>query len=161
MIVSPSNLTTDDVTAGQRLPPLEVNVTPRTVVMGASASRDWQPQHHDHAWAVERAGTRDIFLNTPNQAGWIERYLTDWTGPFGRLGRLKFRMRTPVFPGDRLVFNGTVGEVHRDESGCTWVDLDVVLTVNGETVTECSARVAVPTDRQGNPWQLGPDQWQP
>jgi len=30
--------------------------------------------------------TRDIFLNTPNQAAWFERYLTDWTGPTGRLG---------------------------------------------------------------------------
>ena len=63
-----------------------------TVVLGALASRDWRPMHHDHALAVERNGTRDIFMNTPNQAAWFERYLTDWTGPKGRLGRMRFRM---------------------------------------------------------------------
>ena len=50
----------------------------------------------------------DIFLNTPNQAAWFERYVTDWTGPTGRLGRMTFRMRDSVFPGDRMVFAATV-----------------------------------------------------
>ena len=36
--------------------------------------------HHDKDFAVHRNGTQDIFLNTPNQAAWFERYLTDWTG---------------------------------------------------------------------------------
>jgi acyl dehydratase len=159
--VSPTSLTADQVTVGQRLPSLEVNVAALTVVMGASSSRDWQPQHHDHAWAVERAGTKDIFLNTPNQAGWIERYVTEWTGPHGRLGRLKFRMRTSVFPGDTLVFNATVNGITPDERGYSWVDLDVALTVDGQTVTECSARIAIPTTSNDNPWSAGPDRWHP
>src|SRR5438309_11404171 len=110
--------------------------------MGAVASRDWQPQHHDHRWAVERAGTRDIFLNTPNQAGWIERYLTDWTGPHGRLGRMKFRMRNPVYPGDTLAFRGAVLNTMIDEKDCAWIDVDITLTVGDTTATECSARIA-------------------
>ena len=150
-----------EVSAGERLPPLTVDVTARTVVMGASSSRDWQPQHHDHAWAIERAGTRDIFLNTPNQAGWIERYLTSWTGPTGRLGRLRFRMRTPVCPGDRLVFNGTVEEVTVDDAGCCWADIRVDLTVDDATVTECSARIAIPADDDDNPWQRSGNRWRP
>jgi acyl dehydratase len=159
--VSVASLRGDAVTAGQRLPTFELAVTAKTVVMGASSSRDWQPQHHDHEWAVKRAGTRDIFLNTPNQAGWIERYLTDWTGPHGRLGRLSFRMRTPVCPGDTLVFNGTVRAVDTDDEGSTWVDLDLDLTVNDETVTECTARIALPTDQSDNPWALQSDRWRP
>ena len=149
------------VSAGDQLPQLTVDVTARTVVMGASASRDWQPQHHDHAWAIERAGTRDIFLNTPNQAGWIERYLTSWTGPTGRLGRLRFRMRVPVCPGDRLVFNGTVEDVTVDDDGCCWADLRVDLTVDDTTVTECGARIAIPADDDDNPWQRSGDRWRP
>ena len=140
--------------AGDLLPRLEVEVTARTVIMGASSSRDWQPQHHDHAWAVSRAGTKDIFLNTPNQAGWIERYLTDWTGPRGRLGRLKFRMRRSVFPGNLLVFEGTVTAL-----GEGWASVDVRLSVDGETATECTARVAVPRHENDNPWAW-PD-WSP
>jgi acyl dehydratase len=144
---------------GDRLPPLAVEVTARTVIMGASASRDWQPQHHDHAWAVERAGTRDIFLNTPNQAGWIERYLTGWAGPRARLGKLRFRMRRPVCPGDRLVFAGAVTAV--TDGPCRWVDVAVELTVDEEAVTLCAARLAIPGDGADNPWALGADAWAP
>ena len=83
-------LVLSDVAAGQALPELRYDVTATTVVLGALASRDWRPMHHDKDFAVERNGTRDIFLNTPNQAAWFERYLTDWTGPHGRLGRVTF-----------------------------------------------------------------------
>lgn len=149
-----------DIKAGDALPPLEVAVTARTVVLGASSSRDWQPQHHDHAWATARAGTRDIFLNTPNQAGWIERYLTDWTGPNGRLGRLRFRMRKPVCPGDTLVFSGVVENV-TDGGACAWVDVKLDLTVGGETATEATARIAIPRAPGESPWRLGPAEWRP
>lgn len=149
-------VTAADVREGTALPALVVPITPRVVIMGASASRDWQPQHHDHAWAVAKVGPRGIFLNTPNQAGWIERYLTEWAGPKARLGRLRFRMRRPVCPGDELHFNGTVTAV---DGG--WVDLDILLTVDGEVVTKCTARLAVPTDSDDNPWSRTGDDWRP
>ena len=145
-----------EVTVGQTLPELVVEVTPRVVIMGASSSRDWQPQHHDHAWAVEKVGPRGIFLNTPNQAGWIERYLTEWGGPRARLGKLRFRMRRPVCPGDELHFNGTVTGV---DAG--WVDLDVLLTVGDEVVTKCTARIALPSSSDDNPWLRSGDDWRP
>ena len=149
-------LTSADIAPGASVPTLVVEITPRVVIMGASSSRDWQPQHHDHAWAVEKVGPRGIFLNTPNQAGWIERYLTEWAGPKARLGRLRFRMRRPVCPGDELHFDGTVTAV---DDG--WVELDVLLTVDGEVVTKCTARVAVPQDAQDNPWSRSGDDWRP
>jgi acyl dehydratase len=150
-----------EVRPGERLPSLEVAITARTVVLGASSSRDWQPQHHDTHWAVNRAGTRDIFLNTPNQAGWIERFITDWTGPLGRLGRLRFRMRRPVCPGDTLRFDGVVKDVTVDDDGCAWADLEIELTVDGERATECTARVAIPTGIGDNPWRRDASRWKP
>lgn len=69
-----------DLEVGDRLPPLSHRVTATTVVLGALASRDWRPMHHDKDFAIERNGTRDIFINTPNNAAWFERYVTDWTG---------------------------------------------------------------------------------
>ena len=65
---------------------LRYDVTSTTVVLGALAARDWRPMHHDYHFATERNGTQDIFLNTPNQAAWFERYVTDWTGPEGPTG---------------------------------------------------------------------------
>ena len=154
-------LTLPDVHDGDALPELSYDVTATTVVLGAIASRDTRPMHHDHDFAVNRNGTRDIFLNTPNQAAWFERYLTDWSGPKGRLGRMKFRMKGSVFPGDTMVFAGEVERVETDEAGCGWATVLVRLTVDGDLMTDCTARIALPTTDDDNPWTRRGDQWRP
>jgi acyl dehydratase len=150
-----------DVHKGDAVPPLTHDVTATTVVLGALAARDWRPMHHDHDFAVHRNGTRDIFMNTPNQAAWFERYLTDWTGPAGRLGRMKFRMKGSVFPGDTMVLSGTVEQVETDDAGGGWATVLVRLTVDGELMTDCTARIALPTTDDDNPWTRRGDQWKP
>jgi acyl dehydratase len=154
-------LTIDQVKAGDALPELGYDVTATTVVLGALASRDWRPMHHDKDFAQNRNGTRDIFLNTPNQAAWFERYLTDWSGPYGRLGRMKFRMRDSVFPGDRMVFRGRVDAVRTDDAGCGWADLTVTVSVGDKVCTECNARIALPAAAGDNPWTRRGERWKP
>ena len=156
-----AGMTLDAVQEGQQLPDLPYDVTATTVVLGALATRNWRPMHHDKDFAVHRNGTKDIFLNTPNQAAWFERYLTDWTGPKGRIGRMKFRMKGSVFPGDTMVLSGVVEDVTTDDAGCGWVSLLVTLAVDGETKTDCSVRVAVPTGPDDNPWTRRRDTWRP
>jgi acyl dehydratase len=153
--------TLGQVKEGEALPDLPVDVTATTVVLGALASRDWRPMHHDKDFAQKRNGVRDIFINTPHNAAYFERYITDWTGPFGRLGRIQFRMKDSVFPGDRMVFHGRVEKVERDETGCGWVDLALHLTVGDKTTTECRARVALPVDESDNPWKRRGAEWRP
>ena len=159
-----------NVTAGEQLPELAVDVTATTVVLGALATRDWRPMHHDVDFAVNRNGIRNIFLNTPNQQAWFERYLTDWTGPHGRLGRMKFRMLTSVFPDDRMVFTGAVEDVTTDDTGCGWAVVAVALRVASlpgpnamtDTVaTSCTARIALPTTSDDNPWRRRGLNWKP
>lgn len=150
-----------DVAVGGALAPLSVEVTPTTVVLGAIASRDWRPMHHDYKFATERNGVQDIFLNTPNQAAWFERFVTDWTGPHGRLGRMTFRMRNSVFPGATMEFAGTITETATDDAGCGWVGLDVTLTADETVCTTCSVRVALPTSSDDNPWDRRGDRWKP
>ena len=154
-------LTVNDVKAGDALPALSYHVSATTVVLGALASRDWRPMHHDKDFAVERNGVKNIFLNTPNQAAWFERYLTDWTGPRGRMGRMKFRMQSSVFPGDRMVFQAEVEQVKTDETGCSWVDVAVRLTVAHTTATTCNARIALPSHAGDNPWKRRGKDWRP
>jgi acyl dehydratase len=151
----------DDVSAGDELPTLRYAVTATTVVLGALATRDWRPMHHDKDFAVERNGTQDIFLNTPNQAAWFERYLTDWTGPYGRLARVTFRMKGSVFPGDTMELGGVVESTSVDEVGCGFVTVAVTLGVDGDVKTTCAARVAVPRNADDNPWARRGDQWRP
>jgi acyl dehydratase len=154
-------LVLDDVTTGDALPELRYEVTATTVVLGALATRDWRPMHHDKDFAVNRNGTQDIFLNTPNQAAWFERYLTDWTGPHGRLGRVTFRMKGSVFPGDTMVLRGEVESTEVDEVGCGFVTVGVTLSVEGDVKTTCAARIALPVTSDDNPWARRGDQWRP
>jgi len=156
-----ADLTLDRVQTGDVVPELAHDVTATTIVLGALASRDTRPMHHDHDFAVNRNGIRDIFMNTPNQAAWFERYLTDWTGPKGRLGRMKFRMRESVFPGDTMVLRGTVERVEVDATGCGWAEVEVALTVDDVVCTTCTARIAVPTGPDDNPWRRRGDDWRP
>jgi acyl dehydratase len=151
----------DKVTAGEELPKLDYEVSATTVVLGALATRDWRPMHHDKDFAVNRNGTQDIFLNTPNQAAWFERYLTDWTGPHGRLGRVTFRMLGSVFPGDTMTLRGTVEGTEVDGAGCGFVAVAVTLAVGREAKTTCAARVALPRTPEDNPWDRRGDQWLP
>jgi hypothetical protein len=158
--VTPTRLL-DDVHKGESLEPLSYDVTATTIVLGALASRDWRPMHHDHDFAVNRNGTKDIFLNTPNLAAWFERFLTDWTGPHGRLGRMQFRMKGSIFPGDTMVFEGRVTSVGVDEAGCGWAEVGVTVSVGGDVKTSCTARVALPRDVNDNPWRRRGADWKP
>lgn len=154
-------VTLDQAVAGTVLPQLSYDVSATTVVLGALASRDWRPMHHDYKFATERNGTPDIFLNTPNLAAWFERYITDWTGARGRIGRMTFRMRDSVYPGDRMVFAGTVSGSETDETGCGWVSLDISLSVGERLCCTCTARVSLPIDETDNPWARRGDDWRP
>jgi hypothetical protein len=157
----PDTLTADRVKVGDRLPPLSVDVNATKVILGALASRDWRPMHHDRDFAIQRNGMKDIFMNAPTQGAWFERYLTDWTGPTGRLGRTKFRIRDSLFPGDRMVLDGVVERVETDEVGCSWAGVALSMRVDGKVVTECRARIALPSAPGDNPWTRSGDDWKP
>ena len=156
-----ADLLIGDVSVGQEVPALEKDVKPVTVVLGAMASRDWRPQHHDYMFATNNNGVQDIFMNTPNLAAWFERYLTDWTGPRGRIGRIKFRMKDSVFPGDTMNFAGKVTGIEPANGGISWVDVVIELTAGDKNCVSCEARIAVPNDADANPWKLKGDDWKP
>ena len=166
---APAPVLFDSVAVGDALPTLTVDVTPTTVVLGALASRDWRPMHHDYKFATERNGVADIFLNTPNQAAWFERYVADWAGPRARLGRMTFRMKTSVFPGDRMELAATVSDTDTDAVGQGWATLDVTLTATAtddrdpepRLASTCTVRVALPADHDDNPWARRGERWIP
>lgn len=160
-MTAPTLLLLDDVHEGDALPTLTEDVTPTTVVLGALASRDWRPMHHDHKFAVERNGMRDVFLSTPNQAAWFERYLTDWSGPRGRLGRMKFRMKDSVFAGDTMIMEGVVRGTETDETGTGWAEVEVTMRVGDRVSTVCTARIALPVNPDDNPWDRRAERWKP
>ena len=56
-----------------------------------------------------------------------------------------------IFPGDTMVFRGTVTETGIDATGCGWVALEITVSVDGDTKTTCTARVALPVTRRRQP----------
>ncbi|MDZ7733278.1 MAG: hypothetical protein U5R31_09305 [Acidimicrobiia bacterium] len=159
-------LVAGDVAVGDRLPTLSYDVSATTIVLGALAARDWRPMHHDHDFAVNRNGVRDIFMNTPNQAAWFERYITDWTGPHGRLGRMTFRMRGSVFAGDTMTIDGevTTGTGPHDVGGATGTDSHLRARPRRTATTQrppAPPASALPSDADDNPWSRRGDDWKP
>ncbi|RWZ85441.1 acyl dehydratase [Glutamicibacter sp. HZAU] len=96
--------------AGTRLPELRIPITATLIVTGAIATRDFQKVHHDKDVA-EAAGTPNVFMNILTTNALVNRYVGEWAGPAARVGRINIRLGATNFPGDEMVFTGTVESV--------------------------------------------------
>lgn len=101
------NIVIGQISCGDLLPELVVEITSKLIVGGAIASRDFQDVHHDKD-AAQAAGTPDIFMNILTTNGLVGRYVTDWAGDHARLKSVSIQLGVPNFPGDRMTFTGTV-----------------------------------------------------
>lgn len=143
--------------SGEQLPTFVFDIGTRHIVQGAAASRDWQPLHHDHQWARDKAGTGDIILNTPSQVGWILRYATDVFGPASRPGAVRLRMKRPLLPGSELIFGGTVVSDEHSSPGLRWLCIDVRISVGERVASDARVMLALPDPV--SPWSISP--WRP
>jgi len=103
-------LTAEQVQAGQTLPELRIPITATLIVTGAIATRDFQKVHHDKDVA-QAAGTPNVFMNILTTNALVNRYVGEWAGPAARVGRINIRLGATNFPGDEMVFTGTVDSV--------------------------------------------------
>jgi acyl dehydratase len=101
------------VRVGEELPPWEIEITRTLIVAGAIASRDYQDVHHD-AELARAKGSPDIFMNILTTNGLVGRYITDHFGPAAVLRKVAIRLGAPNYPGDTMVFTGTVEELDGD-----------------------------------------------
>jgi hypothetical protein len=97
------------VAVGDELPTLVLPITRTLIVSGAIASRDYQDVHHDSVLAKER-GSKDIFMNILTTNGLVGRYVTDWSGPGGRLSDVNIRLGAPNYPDCTMTLTGSVTE---------------------------------------------------
>lgn len=133
----------EDVNEGDALPTQTRNITRTTIVATAIATRDFQPVHHDHE-AAQKAGVQDIFLNILSTGGLIGKYLTDWSGPEGRLKKIDIKLGATVYPGDTLTSNGKVAKKY-SEGDQQLVDIEYALSVAMGPHAWGSATMALPS----------------
>ncbi len=112
----------NDVTVGESLPPLAIDITTGLVVSGALATRDFEPVHHDKA-AAQATGLPDVFMNILTSQGLMSRYATDWSGPEAVVRSLDLRLGAPNIPGMVMTITGEV--TAKDDANGT-VDIAVI-----------------------------------
>lgn len=95
--------------AGDQLPELILDLDRTSIVAAAIASQDFEDVHHDPGKAAAR-GLRDIILSINSTNGFIDRYVTDWSGPAGRIRSVRLRLGVPHYAGDELRITGEVVE---------------------------------------------------
>ncbi|MFB1001736.1 MAG: MaoC/PaaZ C-terminal domain-containing protein, partial [Pseudomonadales bacterium] len=92
-----SNTYFDQVSVGDKLPQLAIEITPSMIVSTAIASRDYQDVHHDRARAQE-LGSPDIFMNILTSNGLVGSYVADWAGPEAIISSVNIRLGAPNYP---------------------------------------------------------------
>ena len=132
----------DDVSVGDELTTLVIDMTPTRIVAGAIATRDFMPVHHDREYANAQ-GAPDIFMNILSDTGYCSRFLTDWAGPEAMVRKLAIRLGVPVFPGSLLTYTGAVTATELID-GVGIVDVELRATNDlGDHVTG-TARLSLP-----------------
>ena len=110
-----------EVTVGEDLPSLPIELTTSLIVAGAVASQDYTPVHHDKQ-AAQAAGMQDVFMNILTTNGLVSRFVTDWAGPDARVTHLSVKLGTPNLPGDTMTLTGSIREKDED-AGAVVVDV--------------------------------------
>ncbi len=125
------------------LPSLTRIVSARDIAIGAAASRDWQPQHHDIAYA-QGMKLPDIIMNAPTQTGWFHAYAMKWAGTDAWIARWRLKMRRPICPGMEVTYSGTVSRRETGLPGAEWVWLDLQCKAGEETLSTMAILLSWP-----------------
>jgi 3-hydroxybutyryl-CoA dehydratase len=114
-------------------------LTRTDLVRYAGASGDFNPLHHDHAFAAS-AGLPDVMAHGMLSAGLLASAITRWFGP-GSVRRYSVRFRSPVWPGDVLAARCLSMEPASSQPGAE-VNLVLELTrQNGDAVLSGTASI--------------------
>lgn len=111
-----------EISVGDKLPSLDIDITTGLVVCGALATRDFEPVHHDKASAVA-TGLPDVFMNILTSQGLMTRFATDWSGPEAVVKSLDLRLGAPNVPGMVMTMTGAVTAV---DPGTGVVEVEVL-----------------------------------
>ncbi len=132
-----------DVTLGEKLAPLQVDISSGLIVGSAIATRDFTPVHHDRK-AAQAAGLPDIFMNILTSNGFMGRFVTDWAGPDSSIKGISLKLGAPNLPGFVMTINGEV-VAKQDDGGLVDVAVEGDNNVWGTHMSGV-VRVALPLE---------------
>ncbi|MFC1982506.1 hypothetical protein ACFLV5_01775 [Chloroflexota bacterium] len=135
----------EDVSVGDKLPPISLEITVTKLVLQACATRDLYPVHHDRDFARAN-NTKDMFVNTSAYGGFFNRLITDWAGPRSRLKSLGYNMLEMNYPGDIMTASGIIAKKYTaNEEKC----VDLELSISNQRGLTTSGKACVVLPRRG------------
>jgi hypothetical protein len=117
-----NTLTLAEVSVGDKLEAVDIDITNGLVVCGALATRDFEPVHHNKAEA-QAVGLPDVFMNILTSQGLMTRYATDWSGPEAVVESIDLKLGAPNIPGMVMTMTGEVSAI---DANTGVVDLTVL-----------------------------------
>ena len=105
--VNRTKLNAADISVGDEVTPMDIELTHTIVAATAIASRDFMPVHHDKDYALAQFAP-DVFLNIFSTNGFVSKFLTDWAGPNAWVKHIDIRLGVPAVPHQTLRFRGEV-----------------------------------------------------
>ena len=136
------------ITVPAELPEVVDEISYQRVVMNAATTWDYFPGHYDPAYAAKQ-GHPTIFVNTMHLAGFIDRVVTGWAGPYSRIVRRKITIVGSIYAGDAMVCRAKVVDKRCDTSAGTpryLVDLEMAISNQHDQLC-CPAEVTVDLSR--------------
>lgn len=134
----------DDVSPGDEIPGIALEITYQRVIMNAAVTWDWFAGHHDPFYA-QTQGQDSVYLSTLFFTGFVDRCVTEWAGADAVIRRRKIVMSRTICPGQTATANGRVVRL-REEAGPGLIDLEV--EVYGDEVPSVSAEMTVELPRR-------------
>lgn len=137
------SLRSEGVTVGSRLPGFSLPITMKTIVLGATGTRDYMPYHHNVEFC-HRNGIRSAFVNTTFNQALVGRCVTDWAGPEADVRSVTLQMLDQLCLGDTAEVSGQVTRAWA-EGGDRLVEVEVEVRAREITTARAPVVLALPS----------------
>ena len=134
-----------EVSEGDALTQVTMNVPFERVILDAAATQDYFPGHHNPAYARHQ-GQKEIYLNTMAIEGFLDRVATDWAGPHTFIRKRQMQMRSSIYAGDTIRGEGTVEKCYEDD-GRHLLDVRINISTDSGLCVPAVLTLELPADR--------------
>lgn len=133
------------VSAGDEIPSLTLELTLSRVVLTPAANRDFFPGHHLESYARDEQGLETCYANTMTLQGFIDRTVLSWAGPDWYVLRRTMSILRQAYAGYDLVGEGTVLGTGKLADGLPFVRVAVELRCGAVTAARAVVIIVAAT----------------
>jgi len=123
-----------------RPPELAKVPTPASVFRFSAVTWNAHRVHYDEPYATSVEGHQGLLVQAHLLASYLCEMLVAWAGPGGRITRLNYQVKAPVYVGTPIRCWGRPVP-GRPADGCEAVDLEIGIDIEDRTVVQGTAQL--------------------